>query len=267
MFADPNDFCEILNAGLMFCLSGLLEKAAGLVRGILLAPIALFGWALKLTGSRGGVLGTLAGLAVLFWTRFGRRKAILAAVIALPLLLTLAKGRFSQFSTSEGTGRSRVEMWDAGFMALRHSAILGIGADRHVKVLGRATHNSFVCAFTELGIVGGSFYFGAFYYAITTLWRLGSTGFTIQDPVVRRLRPYILAALVGYAVSEMSLTHPYTVVTYMMLGLATVCIRLADPHLTLEGSRSTGKMVMQSLKVSAIFLVLLYAYVRVTLGY
>ena len=268
MFADPNDFSEILNTGLMFCFSGLLEKAAGFARGIWLAPIALFGWALKLTGSRGGLLGTFAGLAVLFWARFGRRKAILAALIFVPLFLMVAKGRFTQFSASEGTGKARVEIWHESFDALRHSTIIfGVGALRHVEVVGRATHNGFLCAFTELGILGGSLYFGAFYYALTTLWRLGSTSFTIHDPVVRRLHPYILAALVGYAINEMSLTHPYTVVTYMMLGLATVCLRLADPDLTLEGSRLSGKMVMQVFKVSAIFLVLLFAFVRAQLGY
>lgn len=268
MFGDANDFCEILNTGMMFCLNGLLEKAAGFARGIWLAPIALFGWALKLTESRGGLLGALAGLAALLWARFGRRKAILAVLIAVALLLTFAKGRYSQMTTSEGTGKARVEIWNDSFEALRHSTIiLGVGARRHEAVVGSACHNSFLHAFTELGILGGSLYLGAFYYALTTLWRLGSTRFTIHDPVVRRLRPYILAALASYAVSEMSLTHPYTVVTYMMLGLATVCIRLADPDLKLEGSRLTGKMVMQVLKVSAIFLVLLRAYVRVTLGY
>ena len=46
---------------------------------------------------------------------------------------------------------------------------------------------------------------------------------------MRRLRPYILASLASFATSEMSLTNGFHVVTYVMFGLATAYIRLADP--------------------------------------
>lgn len=268
MFGDPNDFCQILNTGLMFCVSGLLEKGAGLARGIWLAPIALLGLAVKLTGSRGGLLGTLGGLAVLFWSRYGRRKAILLATVALPVILFVLKGRMGQISATEGTGQARVQIWAEGFMALTHSSIvLGIGANRFVDVTTRATHNGFLCAFVELGVVGGAFFFGAFYYAITALCRLGSPRFVIVDPEVRRLRPYILAALVSFAINELSLTHPFTEVTYMMLGLAMVCIRLADPRFTEEGFRWNSKLLIEVMSAAAFFLIALYLFTQFSLRY
>jgi hypothetical protein len=51
----------------------------------------------------------------------------------------------------------------------------------------------------------------------------------------------------------------------MMLGLATACIRLADPNFTLEGSRLSGKLIGRIFKASVIFLVLLYVFVELSL--
>ena len=89
-------------------------------------------------------------------------------------------------------------------------------------------HNSFMHAYTELGFVGGTFFFGAYYYVLTSLAQLGSTPPMIRDPEVRYVRPYIMAAVVSVAVSQMSLSQCYAVATYAMLGVGAVCVRLAD---------------------------------------
>ncbi len=113
---------------------------------------------------------------------------------------------------------------------MRRSPIFGIGTGQFQVYVNKAAHNAFVNAYTELGFVGGTFFFGTFYYALRSLVWLGLPHVEIRDPEIRRVRPYILAALVSYAVSEMSLTHPYWVQTYNMLGLASICVLLADPN-------------------------------------
>ena len=76
------------------------------------------------------------------------------------------------------------------------------------------------------------------------------------------MRPYILAAVTGYAFGEMSLTHPYNVSTYALLGLATVCIRLADPESRLVGSRLDSRNFLRIQGASVLFLIALDVYVR-----
>ena len=51
----------------------------------------------------------------------------------------------------------------------------------------------------------------------------------MPDPRLCQLQPFLLASLASFATSEMSLTNPFSLVTYVMFGLATVFIRLADP--------------------------------------
>lgn len=261
-FGDPNDVCEILNAAMLFSLYGLMNPRWGRVRFLWLAPMVVFGHALSLTQSRGGFIGFLVSLMVLFWARYGRRKSILLAGVILPVIFVLFGGRQTSISTHEGTGQQRIQIWADGFNLMRHSPIFGIGTDQYVENTGKVAHNSFVHAYTELGFLGGTLYFGAFYYALRTLGRLGSRGVTIRDPEIRRVRPFILAAVVGYAASELSLTHCYSVVTYAMLGLATVCIRLADPEPPLPDSRLDGRFLLRLIVASTLFLLALFVYTQ-----
>jgi O-Antigen ligase len=261
-FGDPNDVCEILNPAMLFSLYGLMNPRRGWVRFLWLAPMVVFGHALSLTFSRGGFIGFLVGLMVLFWARYGRRKSILLAGVIFPVIFVLFGGRQTSISTGEGTGQSRIQIWVEGFDLMRPSPIFGIGTDQFVENVGHVAHNSFIHAYTELGFFGGTFYLGGFYYALRMLGRLGSPHVTIRDPEIRRVRPFILAAVVSYAASELSLTHPYDLSTYTMLGLATVCIRLADPEPPLPGSRLDGRLVLRVVGASALFLVALYVYAQ-----
>src|SRR5271157_1734267 len=115
VFADPNDVCEILNCAIFFSLYGLLDRGSGLTRVPWLGPLAFFGYALALTHSRGGFLGAVVGLMVLFRSRFRGKKSLVLAGAALALMFFLfGGGRQTDISTSEGTGQGRIQGWDTG---------------------------------------------------------------------------------------------------------------------------------------------------------
>src|SRR4029077_4965563 len=127
-----------------------------------------------------------------------------------------------------GTGQSRIQLWDEGLYLFRKSPmLLGLGYDKCAEYIGHVAHNSYVHAFVERGLVGGVLFFGAWYYALTTVYRLGSDRIQVIDPELRRIRPYLFAMLVSYAAGMMSLTENYIVPTWTMLGLATAFVRLA----------------------------------------
>ena len=263
-FADPNDFCEILNPAILFCLYGLMDPRRGRARFLWLAPMVVFGHALSLTQSRGGFVGLSAGLMVLLWARYGLRKSILLAALALPLLFVLFGGRMTSIDTSEGTAQGRIQIWADALELMRRSPLFGIGTEKLADFIGKVAHNSFVGVYTEAGFLGGTFYFGTFYFALMTLGRLGSTKVRIRESEIQRVRPYIMAAVASYAACEMSLTHPYSVPTYAMLGLATVVILLADPEPPVRDSRLDGRLVRRLFVASALFLAGLFLYVRMS---
>jgi O-antigen ligase len=92
-------------------------------------------------------------------------------------------------------------------------------------------HNSFVQAFVETGLIGGTFYAGAFVMAVVGLWRLGRhQEFWDHDRQFTALQPFVLAMVVAYAAGTFSLSRNYVVPTYLVLGLATAYQRIALPH-------------------------------------
>jgi hypothetical protein len=145
---------------------------------------------------------------------------------------------------------------------MQRSPLFGIGIDQFAENFGKVAHNSYVHTYTELGLLGGTCYFGFYYFALTRLARLGAPGVAIRDPVLRRIRPYMTAAVASYAVSEFSITNCYLVPTYALLGLATVFIRLASPESGAQGIPFDGKSLRYLLMASGLFLLGLYILVR-----
>ena len=267
-FGDPNDVCEILNCAMIFSLYGLLDRGRGLTRVLWLAAMAFFGHALYLTHSRGGFLGAVVGLMVLFRSRFRGTKSLVLAGAALVLMFVLfGGGRQTSLSTSEGTAQQRIQLWDAGFEMFKRSPLFGVGIEQSVNNAGYVAHNSFIQALAELGFLGGTFLFGQYFFCLKNLTKLGSRRVTLPDADMRRLQPYILASLAAFATSEMSLTNFFHVVTYVMFGLATAYIRLADPSPPLPDLLLNRRLICRTILYSGLFLVGFYVYVRLNVSY
>ena len=263
LFGDPNDFCEILNTAMLFSLYRLMHRDSGPSRLLWLAPIPVLGFALSLTKSRGGFLGTMAGFLVLFWARYGRRKTIILAAVLLPAMLLLSSGRQTSLSTNEGTSQQRIQLWITGFTLLKESPVWGIGTGKFLVYAGLVAHNSFIHAYAELGLLGGTLFFGMYFRELTGLAKLGSTN-RICDPEIRHLRPYILAAVASCAVSEMSLTRCFDVPTYAILGIGAVCMRLAAADSPFDDSQVDMHIATRVIRASLIFLVCLFVFAKVT---
>ena len=193
-----------------------------------LLPLPIFGFALKLTQSRGGLLAILAGMGVFLWARFGLRKAVSVLALGLPLVFLYLGSRQISLDSSKGTGQQRIQIWMDGFATLRQSPLLGIGTEQFATHMGKAAHNAFVCAYTETGLVGGTLFFGMYYCVLSSLVNVVLHREKVQNPELRSLVPVVVAIVASYAMSEMSLTHPFSVPTYLVLGVGTALIRLVE---------------------------------------
>jgi hypothetical protein len=267
LFDDPNDVCEILNCAMLLCLYGVLDRGGSLTRVLWLAPMALFGHAVYLTQSRGGLLGLMVGLLVLFCSRFRGRKLLILMGVTLALVFFLFSGRQTSLSTRQGTAQSRIQLWDDGFQMLRGSPLIGVGTGRFAQNTGHVAHNSLIQASAELGVLAGAALFGQFYYCLKNLAKLVSTRVTVPDPALRRVFPFLVASLASFVASEMSLTNGFGLTTYMMLGLATAGIRLADPSQPLPDLLLSVRLVHRTILFSGLFLVGLYIFTRLSVRY
>jgi hypothetical protein len=269
-FGDPNDICEILNCATIFTLCSLFNRDGGCSRVVWILPLGLFGRALSLTQSRGGFLAALAGLLVLLRARFRGAKWLVMAALGLLLMFVGFAGRQTSIDASQGTAQGRIQGWNIAFSLMQRSPLnllIGTGFGQLQMHTTHVAHNGFIQLYTELGFFGGTLLFGQFFYCLTNLAKMGASGVVLPDPTMRRLRPYVMAALVSFGTSEMSLTNPCSLIAYTMLGQASVFVRLANPIPPLPDLLLSRALFRRVFVFSALFLMSLFVFTKVMVRY
>lgn len=269
LYSDPNDLSLmiVMTAVLLAWLAG--DRGARRFRWLWLAPLGLMGLALLLTQSRGGLLAAGTAGVAFAWLRWGRTQAavlILLGVCALPLM----RGRQAQIDLSDGTGRERIELWRDGLQELKSPALLfGIGMGEFVELSGLVAHNSFVHSFVELGLCGGTMFFGMFLFSGLALWRLANRDrVQFRNEELERLHPYLSAMLAALIVALFSLSRCYVVPTYLLLAIMTSYVSLADRLSFTREPRIVWDMhrFKQLVAGSSCLLTGLFIFVRVLTG-
>lgn len=231
-FQDPNDLSMLLGVGMIISVY-LYATGTSIIRVLWGIPLASAAYLMVLTQSRGGLLGLAAGVAAFFASKLGWRKALPIAAVAIPALLFVVGGRQGNMSLSGGTGQDRLRIWaeGLGLMANPKQVLVGIGVGKYQDEVGHVAHNSYVHAFVETGMIGGTIFSGMFLLAFGILFKQGSAWLKYHSPILARMHPYLLAVLADYLVCMFSLSRNYVVTTYMMLGICTAFIRMSqDEH-------------------------------------
>ncbi len=227
IFSDPNDISLLITATGILCLSFLTDKQRGPLRVAWILPILLMVTALVCTKSRGGMLAAAAAIGVLLMFRYGKGVAIALGAFAV-LAAPIALGRQANIDLSEGTGHDRIMLWRDGLVALRSKDLFfGTGEGSYADLAGLVAHNSFVHAYVELGVFGGTFFFGMFFFCAWGLFRLNTDKWQIVNPRQARFLPYMAAIGAGWTVGLLSLSRCYTVSTLLILALGTAYLNLA----------------------------------------
>jgi hypothetical protein len=265
IFSDPNDISLLIVATGSICVSFLTDKERGPMRFGWLIPLAILITGLAFTKSRGGMLAACSAGGILIMFRYGKKAAIglgLLGLVALPVLA----GRQANIDLSDGTGHQRITLWRDGLAALRSKDLFfGTGHGSYQDLAGLVAHNSFIHAYVELGVIGGTFFFGMFFFCVLGLFRLNTPEWQIQHPKQARFLPYMAAMGAGWTVGLMSLSRCYTVSTLMLLGLGAAFLNLAGwnlqpRRLVMEWDRPH---VQKLLVWSVCFFVALNIFVRV----
>jgi hypothetical protein len=262
LFNNPNDLSRILAVAVPLCLYFLFDPSLGLFRVLWLAPTALFTFAIYLTDSRGGIIGLVAGLGVLFHARFGTAKTLLLAVPLAAAVLVVMMERQTETAAGISTSQQRIQLWSEGLDMFREAPFFGIGADTFVDRARLVAHNSFVHCFAELGFFGGTLFLGAWLIALWGLYRCGPPRAVLLDPEQRRLRPYLLAVVVATAVGMLTSSRSYVVPTYLVLGSAAAFLRFTPSSPPLPSLRLNGELLQRVALAGVAFMAATYLFVR-----
>ena len=231
IFQDPNDMAMVICATGIICAYFLTDPTVGKLRLLWLIPMLILLIGLLSTKSRGGLLACgMAGLTLLS-VRYGGRVA-LAAALAAVCVIPLVAGRQADIDLEEGgTGHERVTLWREGFAELKSPALIfGTGQGSYPDIAGLNAHNSFVHSYVELGLFGGTMFFGCFFFIGMQLYRMGRLPEPVLNDVLVRLRPFMCAMVVGWCMSIFSLSRCYVVPTYLLIGSCAAYLNLVWIH-------------------------------------
>lgn len=227
IFSDPNDISLLIVGAAMICVSFLADKARGATRFAWVIPTVVLVTGLACTRSRGGMLAACAAIGIMLMFRYGKKVAIGLGGLGL-LALPVVAGRQANIDLSEGTGHDRILLWRDGLDALRSKDLFfGTGQGSYEDIAGLVAHNSYIHAFVELGLFGGTFFFGMFFFSALALFRLNTPDWQILNPKQARFLPYMAAIGAGYAVGLLSLSRCYTVSTLLIIAMGTAFLNLA----------------------------------------
>jgi hypothetical protein len=267
LFENPNDLSRILVIATILCVYWLGEKAMKSFRLVWLGAAGMFGYALSLTYSRGGLLGLAAGMLVLLHARLGGARTLKLAAVVLPALLLLFGGRQTRISTEEETAKSRMMLWREGLTAFQESPVIGNGVNSFEEITGGlSAHNSFINSFTELGLIGGTFFCGAFYLAVALPYRLGRSQLLTANPDLDRIRSCVVGILASYIVGMFMSSRNYTAPTFTLLGLGMAYTRTAAQSASVPLPRFDARLICRLTGISSVALCATYVLVRLTGG-
>jgi len=260
VFHDPNDFSLVLVVASVVCTYAICECKALWKRILLLAPLALFGYALLLTHSRGGFTAAGGALLAFLPARFGWRNTVPLACVLLPVLFVSFSGRQTQLDLNNpnDTFQARLGLWSDSFDRFRAEPVFGVGQGKLRDQIGQVCHNSYLHAFTETGLLGGVAFAGAFYLVLRSLW-LASPG----EPRLIRLKPFMLAVVASYAVGLLSLSRCYTVPTQLILALGTIFLMLSARRGIAALPRFDGRCARRVVGAGTVVLLGSYVFLRV----
>jgi O-antigen ligase len=222
VFHDPNDLSLVIVLAITVCATALWDWRERGARWLLLGPLALLGYALVLTQSRGGAISGAAALGTLAVARVGWRRALVVALPVCGLLLGPVAIRGLSLEDPMDTFQARLRLWDGSLNAFLAAPVFGMGQGKLVDVLDQVTHNSYLHAFAEMGVFGGLLFLGSFGFLTHALWRLAPR---IEEFV--RMRPCLLAIAIGYGVGLLSLSRCYMATTYLVLALGAAFLGVA----------------------------------------
>lgn len=261
IFNDPNDFGMILVIGVVLCFHRF-GRSAFFGKAATLGLAALFTYLVYLTKSRGAALAFLSAMGVLVYARWGLKKAILAAVLLLPVVAVIFSSR-QDGGVEGGTGQSRIQLWAEGMSLVKQYPIFGLGANLFGDEVGLVAHNSFVHCYAELGLFGGTIFFGCFFFAFLQLIQQFRAPELTSDRELRGRTATALAILTGATVSLLTLSRSYITPTYMVLSIAAATARLNGVALDLPLTKLSFRLSQRLAVASATFFAATYLFVRI----
>lgn len=228
---DPNEVAlTICCLGLSFALAFMVQdrRMRWKVGGGFMC--LLIGLAVIRTGSRGGLLVMMGIPGAYLIKRYGVKALIFGGIVGAGIF---SVGARSSSAADEST-LHRYEAWVEGLGMLQRKPLFGVGHRLFTENHGLTAHNSYVLAFSELGVFGFILFVSVIYMSIKSVYvGLKRLDGIPEAGVARAWGMALLASLCGAAFQISTLSFCYHTVLWIIIGMASAwysAVRYHDPE-------------------------------------
>lgn len=183
---DPNVFAASLLLPSSLAVNEFLVAQNRIRSLLMLLAVAVINLAIFLSMSRGALVGLAVMLIVYFRRLRVNWRILIPVALALGSLVLVPSSFFQRFLKAGATGGAgRLYIWESGFNAFKHYALLGAGLNNFASVytnyagggarfagLGRDAHNIYLAIAVELGAIGIALLLLAIMAQLTAVSRL-----------------------------------------------------------------------------------------------
>lgn len=275
-FTDPNEYAAAMVASIALGYGALAGTRSRWGSAAILLGIAICGWGILASQSRGGLVALCAVGVVIVLTSHGRERVrmlggslVLLAAATAALMFT-ATGQQSLERITNGDSSGRSDLWRIAVLQFRSEPLHGVGLGNYPAVAARfvtaetehtelinsaaprTTHNSYLEIAAELGALG-LFTFTLFAGGALVLAVRGiRTARRLGDAIGVRLGRGVLAATVGVLASCAFLSGHYNELLWALLAACVAFHAWAARQLQLAAAVETAQQIVRNLPVDEV---------------
>ena len=255
---DPNDLGMLLIAFMPYMLNRVFYQGLTFLRKLFwFLAILIIGYTVILTNSRGSMLALIGGLACFYIIKKRSMAGYVIAILMALALLAIAPSRMGELGSGDHSAMGRVYAWILSLELLAMNPLFGIGAKHFLDFHSLTTHNSYVLALVENGIVGFIGYFGLITLSVHTMVKVA---YSIEEEKISTEVISLVSGMIGILISIFFISRTYVLLPYLYIAIMMTYIRVYCPDLHTKHIKalSLQKLVV----ISFCFIIFIYIFNR-----
>jgi hypothetical protein len=255
---DPNDLGMFLIAFAPYILNKVLYQGNAFIYKILwLITLLCISYTVILTNSRGSMLAFMGGIGCFYIIKKRSLAGYVIAGMLAVALLAIAPSRMGELGSGDYSAMGRVYAWILALELLAMNPVFGIGAMHFLDYHGLTTHNSYVLAMVENGVVGFIGYFGIIALAVYTMIKVA---YDLEDKKRSTEVIALVAGMLGILISIFFISRTYVLLPFLYIAIMMTYIRVYCPELHAKHIKALSLVKIISLSLG--FIVFIYIFNR-----
>ena len=255
---DPNDLGMLLIAFIPYVMNRIFYQGLSFYRKVFWSIcILVLGYTVILTNSRGSMLSLIAGIACFYIIKKRSVSGYVIAILIALALLAIAPSRMGELGSGDHSAMGRVYAWILALQLLAMNPIFGIGAKHFLDFHSLTTHNSYVLAMVENGIVGFIGYFSLIALSVYTMIKVA---YSLKDEKRSSEVIALVSGMIGILISIFFISRTYALLPFLYIAIMMTYIRVYCPELH---TKYIHKLSLTKLiGISLTFIVFIYLFNR-----